>query len=238
MVEVIGLAQENEKLLDSDEMLSLGKAAEMLGVHTMTLRRWSDSGQFPTYRTVGGHRRFALSDVRTYLAQNKTDPVNDISSAWASTALVQTRQQVAVQEQPRWMKAIDAEHLRDEYRRLGHQLMGLLLQYIAAEEPNGTFLEEARRIGRLYAAYGLRAGLNLPAVLEATIFFRDILVESSLEIPRTTAVEPEANLRILRRVNQIINAIQLAVAGYYERADYGPADREPGASQEPYVQTD
>lgn len=214
-------------------MLSLGKAAEMLGVHSMTLRRWSDSGQFPTYRTVGGHRRFALSDVRTYLAQNKTDPVNELSDTWASTALVHARQQVAVQQQQHWMQAIDAEHLREEYRRLGHQLMGLILQYIAAEEPNGTFVEEARRIGRLYAAYGLRAGLALPAVLEATIFFRDILVESSLEIPRTAVVEPEANLRILRRVNQIINAIQLAVASFYEHSDYVSGDE-----QEPIVRAD
>jgi hypothetical protein len=58
----------------------------------------------------------------------------------------------------------------------------------------------------------------LTSILEATLFFRDILIESSLKIPSTTYVESDASLRILRRVNQIVNAVQLAVTDYYERA--------------------
>jgi excisionase family DNA binding protein len=200
------------------EWLSLGKAAAMLGVHSMTLRRWSDSGSFPSLRTAGGHRRFARRDIEVYLARQSPQAPEGLSDAWANMALVETRQQVVHHSQHRWLKTIDEENLRDEYRQLGHRLMGLLLQYIAAEEPNGSFIEEARRIGRLYGAYGLRAGLSLTAILEATLFFRDILIESSLQIPTTTYVEPDANLRILRRVNQIINTIQLSVSDLYEKA--------------------
>jgi len=208
-----------EQFDNQTEWLSLGKAAALLGVHNMTLRRWSDSGRFPSYRTAGGHRRFAMKDIQEFLAQQQPSQEEDqplSADNWAESALVLTRAQVADRQQPGWMQAIDDQELRDEYRQLGHRLMGLLLQYIATDEPNGGFIEEARRIGRMYAMYGMNAGLSLTDILEATLFFRDILVESSLQVPETTKVEPESSLRILRRVNQIINAVQLTVTGFYE----------------------
>jgi excisionase family DNA binding protein len=203
---------------EETEWLSLSKAAAMLGVHSMTLRRWSDGGRFPSYRTPGGHRRFSRQDIDQYLAREHGGPPSKLSSSWADAALVQTRQKVARQGEHHWLKAVDEEDLRGEYRQLGHQLMGLLLQYVAAEEPYENFVEEAHRIGYLYGAYGKRAGLSLTNILEATLFFRDILVESSLKIPENTYVEPEASLRILRRVNKIVNTVQLAVSEYYESA--------------------
>lgn len=213
------MIEDSDTSVDQAEWLSLGKAAEMLGVHSMTLRRWSDGGRFPVTRTAGGHRRYALNDIETYLARQKEGPTPQPTDSWADLALVETRQQVAHREEHGWMKAIDEQDLRGEYRQMGHHLMGLLLQYLAADEPDGEFLSEARRIGRRYGAYGVRAGLSLTHILEATLFFRDILIESSLQVPTTTYVEPDASLRILRRVNRIINTIQLAVSEYYETSE-------------------
>lgn len=202
--------------LASEEWLSLGKAAAILGVHTMTLRRWSDKGRFPCTRTAGGHRRFASNDVQTYLARQKQGQGKNLSNNWASTALIETRQQVSHHTEHRWLKKIAEEDLKGEYRQLGHQLMGLLLQYVATDEPNDSFVTEARRIGASYGIYGKRAGLSLTSILEATLFFRDILLESSLQVPINGYVESGASLRILKRVNHIINAIQLSVTEFYE----------------------
>ena len=213
------MVDDMEVATEPTEWLSLSKAAALLGVHNMTLRRWSDSGRFPSYRTPGGHRRFSRQEIESYLARQRSNQTDRLSETWASAALVQTRQEVAQHQGQSWMQAVVEQDLRDKYRQLGHQLMGLLLQYVAAEEPNGSFIEEAERIGRLYGAYGRRAGLSLTNILEATLFFRDILVESSLKIPTTTYVEPGASLRILRRVNQVINSVQLAVTDYYERVE-------------------
>jgi excisionase family DNA binding protein len=213
------MSEDTETAVDRKEWLSLGKAADLLGVHSMTLRRWSDSGRFPVSRTAGGHRRFSLDDIQTYLQRQKEIPATQLPDSWADMALVETRLQVAYRGEDRWLRVIDEQDLRGEYRQMGHNLMGLLLQYLAAEEPNGEFLEEARRIGRRYGAYGVRAGLSLTSILEATLFFRDILIESSLQVPTTTYVEPDASLRILRRVNQIINTIQLTVSDFYENIE-------------------
>jgi excisionase family DNA binding protein len=208
---------DKEELVEAqEEWLPLGKAAALLGVHSMTLRRWSDSGRFPSYRTAGGHRRFAASDIKAYIARQKSAMEGELTADWANNALVQTRQQISHHRGHRWLQAIEAEDLQDEYRQLGHRLMGLLLQHVAAEEPDDSFVEEANRIGCRYGAFGQQAGLSLTSILEATLFFRDVLVESTLEVRPSGYVETGASVRILRRVNDIINAVQLAVSAYYE----------------------
>jgi excisionase family DNA binding protein/PAS domain S-box-containing protein len=44
--------------------VTLGEAAQLLGVSPSTLRRWADSGRLETVRTSGGHRRFARAALR------------------------------------------------------------------------------------------------------------------------------------------------------------------------------
>jgi excisionase family DNA binding protein len=45
----------------SKQWLSLNEAAQQLGVHPVTLRRWADDGEIPVMVTPGGHRRFAVA---------------------------------------------------------------------------------------------------------------------------------------------------------------------------------
>lgn len=49
--------------------LSLGQAAQALGISTTTARRWADDGRLRVTRTAGGHRRFAVAEVRRLLAE-------------------------------------------------------------------------------------------------------------------------------------------------------------------------
>lgn len=49
------------------DMLLLGPAAEMLGVHPDTLRRWADAGRVPVSRTPTNQRRFLVRDLRTLI---------------------------------------------------------------------------------------------------------------------------------------------------------------------------
>lgn len=42
----------------SPTLLTVGEAAERLGVHPKTLRRWTNAGRIPFIRLPSGHRRF------------------------------------------------------------------------------------------------------------------------------------------------------------------------------------
>jgi excisionase family DNA binding protein len=47
--------------------LSISEAARMLGVSLSTVRRWSDSGVLPSYRTPGGQRRYNRDQLEHFL---------------------------------------------------------------------------------------------------------------------------------------------------------------------------
>jgi DNA mismatch repair protein MutH len=77
-------------------------------------------------------------------------------------------------------------------------------------------LEEARQIGLAYGRLAQADQMSLPDVLQATLFFRDMLVETALNLSPAAGVQPEDNLRLTRRISQIMNSVHLAIASTYE----------------------
>lgn len=54
--------------------LTASEAARALGVSLSTVRRWSDSGALPGYRTPGGQRRFSAEQIEAFLASLERGP--------------------------------------------------------------------------------------------------------------------------------------------------------------------
>src|SRR5580698_5639364 len=52
------------------EWLTLGQAAQFLGVAQSTIRKWSDQGRLPAFYTPGGHRRFRRGELATFVEQS------------------------------------------------------------------------------------------------------------------------------------------------------------------------
>lgn len=47
-----------------EKLVSIGKAAKILGVSEITLRRWDEEGRLVPIRTEGGHRRYDISKLK------------------------------------------------------------------------------------------------------------------------------------------------------------------------------
>lgn len=56
-----------------DELLAPGVAADLLGVHTDTLKRWAAAGRIEALRTPTGHRRYRRSDIEAILQPVRTE---------------------------------------------------------------------------------------------------------------------------------------------------------------------
>ena len=95
--------------------------------------------------------------------------------------------------------------------------MGLMMQYVSAADDGEDLLKEARTIGRAYAEATQRTGLGLSETLQATMFFRDNIVESVILLPDTVRMRPKANKRLLRRINTFLNATLWGVTVTYEQ---------------------
>lgn len=207
----------NDFLPETEQWLSLSQAADLLGVHSTTLRRWADGGQIAFMLTPGGHRRFALSDLNQFATgRRQAQMPSRIEQLWVEQALTETRQEISAQKSAGWLTQYD-DQTREQHRLLGRRLMGLTLQYISDPETNGTLLKEARGIGEEYGRLALQTALPLTEALQTTLRFRDMLVETAFHLPNTAAIKPEANLRLMRRINELLNVVQLAIAKEYER---------------------
>ena len=150
----------------------------------------------------GGHRRFAASDLARFTRERSAlRNVKEFAGLWATKALANTRQESMNLHKNSWLGFYD-EEARNRNRLLGQQRMGRTLQYLSSEaneDVSLALLEEARRIGQQYALNAKEQGLPLRATLEASIFFRDSLVETALQLPETANISSEANVRLLRR---------------------------------------
>ncbi len=208
-----------EPTSDTDPWLTITEAAEQLGVHPTTLRRWADQGEIPVMLTPGGHRRFATADlVRFADSRRRVRALAGLEQVWAEKALSHTRQEIISRPGSHWMEPFD-ESGREQKRQLGRRMLGLMLQYVSRAEGGEHLLEEAKAIGREHAESALQHGMPLTAALEATMFFRDALVETALQLPESIPIQPKANLPLLRRINQLLNAVQLAIVETYEAVE-------------------
>lgn len=52
----------------TQRFLNVSEAAAFLGVSAASLRKWSDQGLVPVYRTPGGQRRYSPGDLEEFLA--------------------------------------------------------------------------------------------------------------------------------------------------------------------------
>lgn len=60
---------------DSDLVLTSSEAAELLGVHASTVKRWCNEGALGFHTTAGGHRRFSLQDVVDLAASREIETI-------------------------------------------------------------------------------------------------------------------------------------------------------------------
>lgn len=203
-------------MTEKKDWLSLKQAADRLGVHITTLRRWADNGEIPVMLTPGSHRRFAISDIDQFAEERRRlRMVSGLEQIWAERALIQARHEIVTHQSDHWL-AVFSEEERERKRQIGRKLMGLTLKYISLGEGGEDILEEARAIGREHAETAIQLGLPLVEAIQAALFFRDTMVEVAVQLPEIAHVRPEANMRLLRRINTLLNTVQLAIAAAYE----------------------
>ena len=104
---------------NTSEWLTLTKAAEQLGVHSATLRRWADNGDIPVMLTPGGHRRFSASDIDQFAAERRQlRSLAPATQVWVQQAMQRTRADIAGPESQKWLEPMD-DATRDHHRILG-----------------------------------------------------------------------------------------------------------------------
>ena len=194
----------------------LRHAAELLGIHPTTLRRWADAGEIPVALTPGGHRRFTRADIEAFDARRKRfRTIGSLEQVWADRATEATRRDLDLSDaHPTWIDAFD-ESTREHHRVLGQKLMKISLLYLKAPDGDIALLKSAERIGVHYAKSFRSHGLSLLQVLPILFFFRDTILQTTLQLPDLVNLTSGSSLPIFRGMCTVFNAVELAIVSSY-----------------------
>jgi excisionase family DNA binding protein len=210
----------------SEEWMSLGHAAEVLGVHPSTLRSWADQGHLPSHRTQGGHRRFRRADIE---AQMRSDQgAAPPESAWVFQNILRTaRLQIGEGrlEKEAWYHKLD-DDARHQYRLSGRSLVQGLLSHLGSTADGGPNSEnmraEARSLGYEYASRGMRCGLSSVEAAHAFLFFRTMVMDTVLNAYEASGVRSaQVWSEMFRNITSFGDMIMITLLETYEAFQRG-----------------
>lgn len=202
----------------SGNWLSIDAACQMLGVDQSTLRRWSDSGKVPVFRTPGGHRRYNEDDLKA-LMQGDSRPrrrmsrqvLTDMSfSGYESDFIRQVRSRA-------WYRAYDTKQV-EELRALGRRLVDLAIRSIAGRADQRQIIEDAEAIGRRYGTISAAAGLSADDAVEAFLFFRYPVIQAMTRFIEEEGIPAKRSGRIFVEISQFLDRVLVATVSAHTRA--------------------
>ncbi len=201
----------------ADTWLSLSEVAQILGVHTSTVRNWANQGRLPVHRTQGGHRRFRREEVELFLQTQPTESNSEPDAEKvAESVLLRTRLKIIesrLENEP-WYQKLD-EEARQQYRRGGRNLLEGLMTYHFSDAESAK--AEARAIGYEYASIGRRCGMNNVEAVNAFLFFRNLLFDSLLSMYESASIRsPYVWGTLLRKINAFTDQILITLLETHE----------------------
>lgn len=215
------LADMSSHDIQSDgKWLSIHDACRLLGVDQSTLRRWSDSGKVPVFRTPGGHRRYSESALLAMVGNGSrrferqkiaTRQLTDQSRAGFVDEFWRTARE------RRWYRSYSASQM-DDLRRLGGRLINLAVRFAqsAVGPERNSLIDEGRTIGRQYGRVASVAGLSASEGVEAFLYFRTPVVHSLSTMSDGARMGAQAMLQITSEVNAYLDQVMLAMVQEHE----------------------
>lgn len=204
---------------DEGRWLSIDAACKILGVDQSTLRRWSDSGKIPVFRTPGGHRRYSEDDLRSFM-QGEQRPRRRMSRQLLTSMSLSGYERDYLHEASShsWYHAYDAATLA-ELRPLGRQMVDLTIRYISGRGQREEILEQGEAIGRRYGYSSARVGLSTVEALDAFLFFRKPVIHAVIRYIEEENLDTRRAARILSELSDFTDKVLMAtITAHQEHA--------------------
>ena len=200
--------------------VSIGKAAEELGVHKETLRRWEALGKISVERTARGHRRYDLAKLRGIVPHKSLENITlcyaRVSSYDQKEDLVR---QIAVLESFCAAQGWTYEIVQDLGSGLNYQKKGLkkLIKAICSGAAKRLLVTHKDRLMRFGAEliFSLCESFGTEVVIinaKEDTSFEDDLVQDVLEIitvfsARLYGARSRKNKKLLDALSEAANAL-------------------------------
>jgi excisionase family DNA binding protein len=185
-------------------------------VNESTLRRWADAGHVRSFRTPGGHRRFAEDDLRALMAgQGRPGPASYGSLGHLALMRIRRRLQQGKKHEAHWHAGMP-EGDRERLRSLGQRLVNLVSEYLGRRSRRSHLMDEARQIGHQYGREFTDKQLPVRDAVEAFIFFRKGLDDAAIELAHRGNLSAEEAVEVWELMAGLADQILLSMADAYE----------------------
>ncbi|MCB9111400.1 MAG: helix-turn-helix domain-containing protein [Anaerolineales bacterium] len=203
----------------TDDWLSLGGAADLLGVHPSTVRLWSDKGILPVHKTQGGHRRYKRGELLLWAETTSKSREEALEPEGMMQEIVKNvRMQISEGRlgEESWYQKLDND-ARSQYRMSARSLFQGLMTYVAT---NGREAEsEAYAIGYEYASRARRYSLSYVDAAKAFLFFRDTLVESVIKVYTEANIPARRATEMYTRMHTFTDDILISLLETYSKLE-------------------
>jgi excisionase family DNA binding protein len=197
--------------------LNLSAAADYLGVHFTTLRRWTDDSKVPCIRTPGGRRRYRLVELTAFLTslQQGQPRAALVAGGTQGLAALLPPKHLGISAEPWFSRLDDAQ--RNAMRSGGQQLMAVLMQYATRSNGGEAFLQEGQRLAAAYGGASHLAGLTLIETLRAFLLVRRSINDSVHQAGALAGVPDPDTWRLYERMTTFLDALLIATVAGFEQ---------------------
>lgn len=207
--------------------LSINEACRFLGVDQSTLRRWSDAGKVPVFRTPGGHRRYAEDDLRAMVGdgpRRQERPRVTRQALTDRTLLAYEDEYLRAARERRWFKAYSPS-TQEEHRRLGRRLVDLAMRYASVldERDRSSYLSEGQQIGGHYGRGSARVGLDAAETVEAFLYFRYPVMRAVMGLIEDEGLAAKRAARVFVEIGFFMDQVLLATVRAHQADGSFPA---------------
>lgn len=196
--------------------LSIHAACEILGVDKSTLRRWSDNGRVPVFRTPGGHRRYSEEDLYAFLAgdvaQRRRISRRELAAMtrdeFERRKLPDSIDQYAHSTLPEaW--AIELSDTRD-------RMIDLSIRYASGRGNPDRLLADARELAREYGRCTARARLETSEAVESFLRFRRPLLDALGRYGEKQHLSTRRSCRMIGKLNAYLDVMLTSLVEAHE----------------------
>lgn len=200
--------------------LSLGQASRLLGITPATLRRWSDQGEVPTFVTPGGHRRFPRTVIEGMVPRIRARRPSLAGLGASPERMAQAYRRARPVEhsgQQGWLVAL-SEADRAQFRERGRHLLGIVLEYLDAEDRQlaAEMLEQAAARAGEYGSRAAALGASLGETVELFLRFRSSFVGELAGVARRRRLDTREATALLVEAESAMDRLLVALMNGYE----------------------
>ncbi|HMN11408.1 MAG TPA: excisionase family DNA-binding protein [Bellilinea sp.] len=208
----------DRKETKKEQWLSLSLAAQVLGVHFTTLRRWADDGVIEYMRTPGGRRKFRVDALQAFVQDRTTAKTEERSLATLHTKVIAASRgnlhHPDITSQ-RWFTDLDTGE-REAMRNSGNRLLALLFQYCTRNGEKDAFLHEGIKIARGYGRMTKSSGFSLEKSMDTFMFFRRTMLNSIYETSSLQNLPNDESQQVFQRMNFFFDTLMLEMVAEFE----------------------